>query len=527
MLLKQALSLLLFFLVITATYSQQRRIQIVHADNSNIDEEKYPGATILLGNVYVEHEGISLRSKKAIHYRKENLLKAFGDVVLNQGDTIIQTSDYVQYEGNTKQALSWGQVVLKDPVMTLTTDTLRFNREQQLLFYRSGAKIRDTANVLTSTTGNYYLKTTKFQARHDVVLTNPDYVLKSDHLEYFTNNGKTYLYGPSTITGEDNFIYTENGFYDTTENISYFTKNSLLRYKNRELTADSLYYDRNLGFASATKNIKLKDTVNDSVIRGGYGEFFQQKDSAYVIDRAVAIMEIDKDSMYVHGDTLLATGKPDNRIIRAYRRVKFFKSNLSGKCDSIHTNQATGLTQLFRNPVIWSNNNQITGDTIQLLSNTTTEQLDSLKVLRNAFIVQRDSAGYNQIKGRDLLGKFIENDLRDVHIIGNGEMLYYARDEANNDLIGVDKTTCSSMFFLFKENTIQEARFLTAPEGSTYPLSELPESTRILRGFIWREDERPKSKEAIFIKDAQLPISEKTKSTEKPPIPIEKIPKEE
>ena len=484
-----------------SSWAQQKRIQIVHADNSAIDEEEYPGATVLLGNVYVEHEGISLRSKKAIHYRNDNILRAFGDVVLNQGDTIIQTSDFVQYNGNSKKAFSWGDVVLRDPLMTLSTDTLRFDRLKQLLYYRSGATIKDTANVLTSTVGNYYLQSTKFQAQNDVVLTNPDYVLKSDHLEYFTRDGKTYLYGPSTITGEDNFIYTENGFYDTKEDRSHFTENSRITYQNREITADSLYYDRTLGFASATNNIQLKDTVNNTVIRGGYGEFYEKLDSAYVINRAVAILEIDQDSMYVHGDTLLATGKPENRIIRAYKRVKFFKSNLSGKCDSIHTNQATGLTQLFRNPVLWSNENQITGDTIQLISNTSTEELDSLKVLRNAFIIQKDSAGYNQIKGRNLLGKFIDNDLRDVHIIGNGEMVYYARDENTNDLIGIDKTTCSSMFFIFKENAVQEARFLTNPEGSTYPLSELPEDVRILRGFIWRDNERPKTKDAIFIKD--------------------------
>lgn len=513
-------------LITTASSAQEKRIQIVHADNSNIDEEKYPGATILLGNVYVEHEGISLRSKKAIHYRRDNVLKAFGDVVLNQGDTITQTSAYVQYNGNTKKALSWGDVVLKDPLMTLTTDTLRFDRLKQLLYYRSGATIRDTANVLTSTVGNYYLKSTKFQAQNDVVLTNPDYVLESNHLEYFTSNGKTYLFGPSTITGEDNFIYTENGFYDTREDISHFTKNSRITYQNREITADSLYYDRNLGFASATKNIQLKDTTNNSVIRGGYGEFFQKIDSAYVVDRAVAIMEIDKDSMYVHGDTLLATGKPEKRVIRAYRRVKFFKSNLSGKCDSIHTNQATGLTQLFRNPVLWSNENQITGDTIQLISDTKTEQLDSLKVLRNAFIVQKDSAGFNQIKGRDLLGKFIENDLRDVHIIGNGEMIYYARDENTNDLIGIDQTTCSNMYFLFKENAIQEARFLTSPEGSTYPLSELPENARKLRDFIWREDEKPKTKDEIFIKDAAA-IPVKKNEDELPKKPLGEIDKKE
>lgn len=519
---KRILLILFFVTLVASAVAQQKRIQIVHADNSNIDEEKYPGATILLGNVYVEHEGISLRSKKAIHYRKDNILKAFGDVVLNQGDTITQTSDYVQYNGNTKKALSWGSVVLKDPLMTLTTDTLRFDRLKQLLYYRSGATIKDTTNILTSTVGNYYLQSTKFLAQDDVVLTNPDYILKSNHLEYFTSNGKTYLYGPSTITGEDNFIYTENGFYDTKEDISHFTKNSKIIHQNREITADSLYYDRNLSFASATKNIQLKDTLNKSVIRGGYGEFFQKLDSAYIIDRAVAIQEIEKDSMYVHGDTLLATGKPENRIIRAFRRVKFFKSNLSGKCDSIHANQATGLTQLFRNPVLWSNENQITGDTIQLISNTTTKELDSLKVLGNAFIVQKDSAGFNQIKGRNLLGKFIDNDLRDVHIRGNGEMIYYARNENTNELIGVDKTTCSDMYFLFKKNEIQEARFLTSPEGSTYPLSEFPENVRKLRGFIWREDERPKTKDEIFIKDTLTPIPAKKETRDLLTSPLSK-----
>lgn len=494
-----------FTLIVTSIFSQEKkRIKLIHNDNTIVDEEKYPNAKVFLGNVVVEHEGITLRSKKAIYYEKENLIKAFGDVYLNQGDTITQTSKYVQYNGDTKKALSWGDVVLKDPLMTLTTDTLRFDRLNQLLYYRTGATIKDTANVLTSTVGHYYLQTSKFQAQNDVVLTNPDYVLNSNNLVYYTSNGKAYLYEASTITSKENRIYTEKGFYDTKLDISHFTKNSRIEYNNRELKADSLYYDRNRGFASATKNIQLKDTVNNSVIRGGYGEFFQKLDSAYVIKRAVAITEIEKDSMYIHGDTLLATGKPDNRIIRAYNRVKFFKSDLSGKCDSIHSSQANGLTTLFKNPILWSEQNQITGDTIQLISNVKTEKLDSLKVLNNTFIVQKDSAGFNQIKGRDLFGKFIDNDLRNVRIEGNGEMIFYARDEKKNQLIGIDRTSCSNMEFLFKENQIQEARFITDPDGKTYPPSQFPNELKKLRGFIWRESEKPLTIDDIFIKDAVI-----------------------
>jgi hypothetical protein len=520
------LLLIVFFCLFSIiSFAQQKRIKIVHADNSTIDEKQYPGATILLGNVYIEHEGFFLRSKKAIYYKSDNFLKAYGDVFLNQGDTITQTSRYVEYNGDNKKALSWGNVILKDPIMTLTTDSLRFDRLQQKLYYRSGATIKDTTNVLESKIGNYFLETNKFEALSDVVLTNPDYVLESNNLVYYTNTGKTYLDGPSTITGEDNFIYTEKGYYDTKADISHFTKNSRIEYQNREIKADSLYYDRTLGFASATQNIQLKDTVNSTLIKGNYGEFYQKLDSAFVINRAVAISEIDKDSMYVHGDTLLVTGKPDYRIIRAYRNVKFFKSNLSGKCDSIHSNQATGLTQMFRNPILWSEENQITGDTINLISNTVTEKIDSLKVLNNTFIIQKDSIGFNQIKGRNLFGKFIDNDLQDVLIIGNGENIFYIRNEETNELIGVDKTKCSSMRFQFKNSELQKANFITMPEGDIFPLSEFPENVRKLRGFIWREKEKPLTKDDIFIKDDEIITKEEIskKNDQKIPDNIKKV----
>ncbi|MDY7395560.1 OstA-like protein [Aureibaculum sp. 2210JD6-5] len=504
--------LLIVFITSFTLQAQQKRIQILHADNSIEDQDKYPNQTILLGDVVIEHEGITLRSKKAVHYKLENLIRAYGNVVLNQGDTITQTSDYVQYDGKTKKAKSWGKVVLTDPVMVLTTDTLDFDRVKQLLFYKSGATIKDTANVLVSEKGNYFLKTSKFQALSDVVLTNPDYVLESDHLDYFTNNGQAFLYGPSTITGEDNHIYTENGFYDTQKDISHFTKNSVITYKNRSITADSLYYDRNLAFASATNNIKMLDTLNNAVVRGNYGEFYQKLDSAFVINRAVAITEIEKDSMYVHGDTLLVTGKPENRIVRAYNRVKFFKSNLSGKCDSIHSNQKTGLTQLFRNPVLWSQESQMTGDTIHLLSNPETEKMDSLKILRNAFVIQKDSAGYNQIKGRNILGKFIENELEDVNVIGNSESIFYARND-EDELLGIDKSTCSRINFKIKDKKIRNVTYFIDPEGSLFPPSKLSENERKFPGFIWRDDERPYKMEDIFIKDSENKVDTKDKQS--------------
>ena len=489
--------ILILNLISLVSFAQGQKITIIHSDNSSIDEIRLPGATILLGNVMIKHEGIMLKCKKAIHYKNENYIKAFGDVVLNQGDTIVQTSRYTEYNGNTQKALSWGNVVIKDPQMTLKTDTLHFDRSNQLLYYKYSGTIKDSINTLTSNTGNYYLKNNKFQAISDVVLINPDYILNSNHLDYYTNDGKAFLYGSSTIRSDDNFIYCEKGFYDTKQNISHFTRNARIEYDDREIKADSLFYNRNTGFASATKNIKITDTLNHSVLKGNYAEYFEKLDSEYVVGRSVAITNTNKDSLFIHGDTLLVTGDPKNRIIRAYHHVKFFKSDMSGKCDSIYSNQGTGLTQMFKNPILWSNQSQITGDTIQLISNTETDKLDSLKVLQNAFIINKDSIGFNQIKGRNLLGKFEENDLRFVNIIGNSEVIHFVRNE-DNSLIGIEKTTCSEIHFILKDGAIQNAKFITQPDGETYPPSKLPENVRKLRGFQWREDEKPLTKKDIF-----------------------------
>ncbi len=482
--------------------AQGKRIEIIHSDNSSIDKVRLPGATILLGNIEIRHEGIKLNCKKAVHYKNENFIKAYGDVVLNQGDSIIQTSQYTEYNGDSQKALSWGNVVIKDSKMTLSTDTLNFDRSRQLLYYKYGATIKDSINILTSNTGNYYLENNKFQAISKVVLTNPDYILESNHLDYYTDSRQAFLYGPSTIKSDDNFIYCEKGFYDTKQNVSHFTKNARIEFDEKEIKADSLFYNRTIGFASATKNIVIIDTLNHIVLKGNYAEFFEKVDSAFVIERALAITNTNKDSLFIHGDTILATGRPEKRIIRAYHDVKFFKSDLSGKCDSIHSDQGSGLTQMFRSPVLWSKKSQITGDTIQLLNNTETNKLDSLKVLRNAFVIDKDSIGFNQIKGRDLYGKFEESDLRYVTIVGNSEVIHFVRDE-EQALIGIEKTSCSEIHFVFRDGKIESSKFITSPDGLTYPPSKLPINARKLRGFIWRELEKPKSKYDIFINDEE------------------------
>jgi lipopolysaccharide assembly outer membrane protein LptD (OstA) len=479
------------------------KIIIEHADFFNKDDEKIPDAVLLQGNVRVNHEGVVFTCNKAYVFEKENYLKAFGEVQMVQGDTLFLNSKYAEYSGDVKKAFATGNVIMRSPESTLVTDTINFDRNTQEAFYNSLGIITNKDNILRSKAGKYYANEKKFKFTTAVSLTNPKYVIKSNHLDYYTNSGHSYLFGPSTITSKENFIYTEKGFYDTKKNFAYFKRKSYIKYEDRRIEGDSLYYDRNREFASATNNVKITDTINKGIIKGHYAEIYRnlktEKDSMMITKRAVAITLVDKDSMYVHGKKMIITGKTGERIVRAYNNVRFYKTDMSGKCDSIHSDQKTGLTKLIKNPILWNYENQMTGDIMHLIGNKQTEKLDSLKVLNNAFIISKDtlSTGYNQVKGQNLYGKFEDNKLREVDIIKNTEVIYYMRND-NQELIGINKSVCSKINMLLDKNTIETITNYNQIDGDIYPETDLPENARKLRGFIWRGDERIKTKEDIF-----------------------------
>ena len=423
---------------------------------------------------------------------------------ITQGDTMTLISKYAEYNGNTKFAYASGDVILKEPNSTLTTETLYFDRNKQQAFYRTGGKVVDTASTLTSNIGRYFAETKRYQFLSNVVLVNPDYTINTNQLDFYTETGHAYLYGPSTIVSETSTVYCERGFYDTRNDKGHFTKNAKIDYENRTVFGDSIYFDQKTSFASATNNIKIRDTLNNSIVRGHYAEVFRDKDSVFITKRAVAITVRDNDSIYIHADTLRITGKPDHRILKGFYDARIYKSDMSGKADSIYSDEKSGITKLLRNPIMWSGENQMTGDTIHLLSNTITEKLDTLKVFNNAFLIQKDSAGFNQVKGDILIGLFTDNELDTININRNAEVIFYTRNE-NDELVGINHSRSSSLQLTLKEQEIETIRFIRQADGKLHPVSQFPENARILRGFNWRGEERLLSKADLF-KGKPVPI---------------------
>ena len=508
---------------------EKKKIIIENSDFVDMNQTEIPGATVFTGNVRIIHNGVKMYCNKAYHFKDENYVKAFGNVQMNQGDTITMNSRYAEYNGDKELAFATGDVILRSPESTLTTDTVYFDKKNQEAFYNSYGTIRNKENTLKSKSGRYYVDQKKYKFTTAVTVTNPESNIKTNNLDYYENSGHAYVFGPSTITNKGNVIYTENGFYDTTNNIGKLSKNSKISLDNKIIEGDDLYYDRNKNYSRGINNVKITDTINNVIATGHYAELYRnaatKKDSMILTKRALVKTLVEKDTLYMHGKKIIVSGPQEDRVIRAFNNVRFYKSDMSGKCDSLHSNNKTQLTKMIGKPILWNNENQMTGDIMHLIGNNETQKLDSLKVLNNAFIIQKDSLsknGYNQIKGQNLYGKFFEGKLKEVDVVKNAEVIYYMYNDAN-EFIGINKTVCSKINLELEENKINAITFFKDTDSHIYPESEFPENARKLKGFNWRGDERILSKEDIFPADEialddkiQIEAKKKALEAEKP-----------
>lgn len=505
----------------TGNPEDPKKIYIEKADYFDVNQTEIPDAALLRGNIIAKHDGAVLHCNTAYYFKKENYIKCFGNVRLVQGDTITMTSEYGEYNGNNKLAFAQGNVVLTSPNSTLKTSLLHFDRATQEAYYRTGGTIYSGQNTLESVTGTYYTNAKMFNFQQKVQVFNGSATINTDFLDYYEVNGHAYVKGPSTIRDKDTFIYTEKGFYDTKLDVSDMDKNSYILYKDRRIEGDFIFYDKKNSFSKATRNVKITDTVNNMIVSGHYGEMYQAKDSAIITKSALAKTLMENDTLYTHAQKMILSGKPESRVMRAYYNVRFYKSDMSGKCDSLYSDEKTSITQLIGNPVLWNFENQMTGDLMHLIHNKETEKLDSLKVFNNTFLVSKDTlgTGFNQVKGVYLNGRFEDNKLREVDVIKNTEIIYYLRND-KQEMIGINKSVCSKINMLVQGNTMEDITLMDQVEGEIYPEEELPENARKLRGFIWRQDERiqsvddlmPEEEKAYDLKMKQEAREEKEKT---------------
>ena len=506
-----------------ATAQEPKIVEIRQAGSFEKDEVLYPEANILLKKgdirVHLFHKGALVVSDKSFFYSKKNFFEAEGKVVFTQGDTLRMTSEYLEYDGANGKAKAWGNVFLKQPDMTLETDTLYLDRNKNIAYYETPGTIIDSASILKSNRGKYFMNEKKYQFISNVRINNPEYYVTSTQLDYFTETNKAFLYGPTKIIGADYDIYCERGFYNLDAQRGNFKQNALINYNQKIIKGDSLYFENDREYASANYDVSITDTINNSIIRGNYAEIFKAKDSAIITRKAYAINILENDSLFIKADTLIGTGPPEHRVLRGYYGVKILKSDIRGKSDSLYLDDQIGKIELHkrpltkkqdqilsddeknkRNPVLWFGASQMSGEVIHLLTETGEKKLDSLQIFGNAFIIEKDTLsndGYNQIVGSELYGDFEEGALKNLDVIKNTMVIYYLYTEAG-ELIGINKTICSALDIVFLNNEINEISFYVSPDGEVFPEDQIDKNLRKLKGFLWRENEKPETFEDLF-----------------------------
>jgi len=473
----------------TADTTGREQIEILHADRLILDE-KYPGLKLLTGNVHLKHKESVLTSDKALVDLQANFAEAIDNVRLIHADSLTVTAGILRYDGNREFAVALDQVHMQDPAMNLDTDTLFYDIRNQLAYYTGGGIIRDSANTLQSRSGKYIVKENSYEFTGNVHLDNPEYRIESVRLDYNTADKTARFFGPTLITSSDGGrIYAEKGFYDTRNDIAWFVHNIFMESGASALQADSVYMDKTRAFYSASGNVRMRDSVNRSLILAGYAEQWRERDSVFLSDSPVIVnYEPGNDTLYIRADKMYVRQTRGKREFFASPGVMFLQGNFSGRADSLYRSEEKKRIELWKNPVIWTEDAQITGKKIIILYDSTGTRPDSLIIPGDVFIIQRDSAGFNQIKGNILKGKFIEGKLRHIEITGNTEMIYHVRDEKNQP-VGIDKSICSKLeLYLSPEGKTEKVVLREQPQGTTYPPDRFPRELSKLPGFLLMDD---------------------------------------
>jgi lipopolysaccharide export system protein LptA len=481
---------------------EEKKTKILYSgDTWQFNKDIYKDGPRILGHVVMNHDSAFLYCDSAYVNEAENRMIAYGNVQIKLSDTLNLYSDSLKYDGNTRIARANSNVRMIDNQTVLTTDTLVFNRNTQIAQYDCWGKIVNAKNVLVSHFGYYYTDKKEFFFKEKVLLVNPDYIMNSDTLMYNTVTETAFFFGPSHIISKDkrDSIYCENGWYNTRIDVARFRERAKIYHDKTFLTGDSIYYERADGFGQVFRNALLIDTEQNILLTGNYGEMQRKKGFAFMTDSATAVMVDKKDSLFMHSDTVHATFDTLQNIktIHCFYKVKFFRHDLQGMCDSLTYLSRDSAITMYHDPVMWSDSNQMTADSIKLTMYN--GEADSLKLYNSAFIIWKDSTdSYNQVKGRNVLAKFRENQLYKINIIGNSETIYYVREE-DKTLIGINVAVASDLLIFLNDNKLQTITYIEMPVKHLYPEKELPMSERKLKNFKWMEKQRPRKKSDIFI----------------------------
>lgn len=484
-----------------STSGKKSYIHMLHTDITRFDEEINPDAWILVGDVRFRRDSMYMFCDSAHYFQKRNAFQAFGNVRMEQGDTLFLYGDYLDYNGDTNLARVRKNVRLIDKNTVLETDSLDFDRNLNLGYFFDYGVLSDGESVLSSYYGEYGVDTKEAVFTDDVSLEIPKFRMLSDTLHYNTGNKFATIVGPTNIYSGKSEVYSENGMYNTAHRQAFLLDRSVLYNDNRNVVADSIFYDTANGYSEVFGNIVYTDTVNRNMLTGEYAYINEIVDSLYVTDRAVVVDFSKSDSLFMHADTIWTVSynlDTDSlfRQVKAFHKVSAWSRSMQAVCDSLVFDSRDTCLTMYKDPVLWNEGVQLLGEVVKVYMDSTS--IDWVNVINQTLYAEQvDSANFNQIKGREMRFFFSEGELSEMQVIGSVQLVFYPLD-SDSTYVGMNTTTAGKAIAYMKDGQVDKVVVPKEAKGVFYPMSQRPESARFLDNYVWLDYMRPNSKDDIF-----------------------------
>ena len=490
------------------------RVYLEHADQLEYDVYGLrPDVQIARGKVQFRHKGGILTCDSAYFNEQSNSFEAFGHVFMKQGDTLTLKSEWAWYDGNDDRAEARRNVVLTHRKSKLFCDSLDYDRMYGIAYFFDGGKLIDKGSTLTSDWGQYNTETREAVFYYKVRLKNDNMTMYSDTLYYDTRTSMAHIVGdytsddnvvgPSMIVNQGNVVHTTDGYYNTSTEESVLLGRSTLDNEDKTITADSLFSDSKNKIDEGFGNVVYVDKKNKNQFVGNHVYYDENLGYGFATDSAVVMdFSQNNDTLYVHADSIkLYTYNIDTdsvyRVMHGFHKVRAYRSDIQAVCDSLVFNSKDSCLTLYKDPIVWNMGRQVLGEVMHAYMRDST--IRYADVVGQAMSIERmDSTHYNQLAAKEMQVYFQEGKARETWAVGNVQAVYYPIDDADTTIIGLNFLETDTMKMYLSPERKLEKIWASKSTGTMYPITQIPPDRLRLPAFAWFEHIRPKNKDDIF-----------------------------
>ena len=493
------------------------RVYLKHADELKYDEYgPNPDAQIAKGHVHFLNRGATLLCDSAYYYQGTNSFRAFGHVRFRQGDTLSLSCDNAWYDGEGQMMEARKNVVLHHRGQTLYTDSLNYDRLYDNAYYFKGGRLVDGRNKLSSDWGEYNTNTRQAVFYYDVQLHTPKSRVSTDTLYYdsrksiahivgmYTPNRGLGTAGPSLIHNKDGLVKTTDAFFNTRTDRARLYGRSTVVNKEKTITGDTLYYNSSTGQNHGYGNVIYVDKKNKNKLTAGEVNYNEKTGRGYATKKALVVDFSQKDTLYMHADTLRLETFYINtdsvcRKVHGYRHARAYRADFQAMCDSLVYDTRDSCLTMYKDPITWSNGRQLTGEKILVFTNDSTVR--EAHVIGQALSIElmKDSIHYNQISSKEIYAYFNHGNIRRSDAVSDVRAIFYPTDSGDSTLIGLNYVESDTMRMFVSPGQKLERIWMPKAQGTLYPMTQIPPGKDKLDVFEWFEDLRPRNPQDVFV----------------------------